>query len=52
MTLEEAWDLIDMMESYFTEFASDKDGEPNREMQFAYGCAALLQLLEKLDAPK
>lgn len=48
MTKDDAWNLVDMMESYFSNLADADDGQPNKEMEFAQACEELMNFLEKL----
>lgn len=53
MTKDDAWNLVDMIHSYFENLSDVNDGDygessPNKEMQFASGCKELLAFLEAL----
>lgn len=51
MTKDDAWNLVDMMHSYFEDLSDVNDGDygvpsPNKEMQFASACEELLLWIE------
>lgn len=53
MNADDAWNLVDMMKSYFDDRSDIIDGSngkqmPNKEMQFAQSCEELMTFLEKL----
>ena len=52
MSKDDAWNLVDMLVSYFSNLADVKDGPygeqlPNKEMQFRQSCEELLEWIEK-----
>lgn len=53
MNKDDAWNLIDMLISYFDNLSDVNDGDygepkPNKEMQFASACKELLEFVERL----